>query len=216
MKSLLAMLLVASSATATGQVAPTRSGSSTQYSFGGQQVLDELAAFGKCYAATERKDSMALVSTRPGSVEELKTYKQLFRRPYQSCLGSVTRLSVSPFMVRGAVAEGMYHKRIAVPANLAVASAPTPEKVTNLSEAAICYAGRHREAVQSLVERTRPGTKEEFDAVMALSPTLSECIPPAASKTLQIDATMIRFRLAEALWRLGATPSQVNSVGAHQ
>ena len=109
-------------------------------------------------------------------------------------------------LVRGAIAEGLYRKKIPVPANLAVTSIPSREQVTNFGEAAICYVARHRDAAQSLVDGTHPGSKKEADAVMAMSDGISECIPPNAKKTLALDTTPLRFRLAEALRRLGIVP----------
>jgi len=175
--------------------------------------LDTLSDYGKCYASTERKDALKLVATRPGSVEEAQTYKQLFQKPYQSCLGSVTTLRVWHLMVRGAIAEGLYKKKIPVPANLAVAAAPAGEQVRNISDAAVCYAAAHRGEAQSLVDSTRPGTKEEYGAVSALFPGFAECIPATARKSMQLDTTLVRFRIAEALWRLGMVPDQAKSTG---
>jgi hypothetical protein len=200
------ILLLAASTAAIAQLATGQSGSSTQSYSNGPEVWDDLAEFGKCYASMERKDALVLVATRPGSMEELQTYKRLFRKPYQSCLADVTSLTVSPFMVRGTIAEGLYHKRIPVPAALAVTVPPSRDQVQNLGDAAICYAARHREATQSLVDGTRPGSKKEADAIAAMSGGFSECIPPNAKKTLALDTTLIRFRLAEALWRLGILP----------
>ena len=200
------ILLLAASTAAIAQLAPGQSGSSTQSYSNGPEVWDDLAEFGKCYASIERKEALVLVSTRPGSMEELQTYKRLFRKPYQSCLADVTSMSFSPFLVRGAIAEGLYRKKVPVPANLAVTSIPSREQVTNFGEAAICYVARHRDAAQSLVDGTHPGSKKEADAVMAMSDGISECIPPNAKKTLALDTTPLRFRLAEALWRLGIVP----------
>src|SRR3954470_21499087 len=159
MRIFFAALLVTASTAAAAQLAPGVSGSSSLSYSNGPEVWDDLAAFGKCYASMERKDALILVATRPGSMEELQTYKRLFRKPYQSCLASVSSMAVSPFLVRGAIAEGLYHKRIPVPATLVVTAPPSREQVQNLGDAAICYAAHHRDTTQSLVDGIGPGTQ---------------------------------------------------------
>ena len=188
---------------ASAQIAPGRSGQSSMQSFGGQEVWDTLIEFGVCYASREQKAAYELVSTRGGSVEEAATYKRLFRNQNQMCLGDVSQLSVNWQLVRGAIAEGLYRKAAPVPTALAVRAAPSREQVRNFSEAALCYAAAHPGEAQALVA-TRVGSKAEDRAVTAALKGLAQCIPPTAKRSLEMDATLIRFRVAEALWRLGA------------
>lgn len=202
------MLCAALPSAAIAQLAPGRSGFSSTSYLGGQAAWNELSDFGRCYASNERSDAMKLVTTKAGSAEEAQTYKQLFGKANQYCLGSVTSMRASSMMVRGSIAEGLYKKRIAVPANLAVATAPAVEQVHNLSEAALCYAGRNRGEAQSLVDGTKAGSKEEYAAIGALWDRFGECIPQTARKSMQIEVTLVRFRIAEALWRLGMAPGQ--------
>lgn len=208
-----AFVILCATAMPSAAVAPLRdrAGSSTQYHFSGQEVWDTLSDYGRCYASTERKDALKLVATRPGSVEEAETYKDLFGKPYQSCLGNVTTLRVSHLMVRGAIAEGLYKKKVAVPADLMVAAAPSADQVRNISDAALCYASRHRNQAQSLVDGTKVGTEDEFAAVGALWGAFAECVPAAARNSMKIEATLVRFRIAEALWRLGIAPDSASS-----
>jgi hypothetical protein len=201
----LAILLLLICSTATAEPLPgARSGTTTQYSIEGQQVWDELTAFGTCYASTSRSDALKLVATRAGSPEEAATYKHLFEKPYQFCLGSITNLRVPYQLVRGAIAEGLYYNRVEVPPTLAVSTAPTREQVHSLSDAAVCYSSQHRDTAQTLVEQTKAGSKKELDAVTSLSPELFQCFPPTVSSSVQLDSILVRFRIAEALWRLGA------------
>ena len=209
----LGALTLAAATSANAQIAPGQSGTSTMRYISGQLVFEELAEFGKCYASTSRADALKLVSTQAGTMDEAKTYRHLFQKPYQSCLGNVTELRVSHDLVRGAIAEGLYWKSAPVPANLAVAQVPSGAQARSLSEAAICYVGRHRATAQHLVEDTKPGTRNEFQAVTALWRDFSECVPPTAASSLRLDATLVRFRIAEALWRLGVGPG---SAGATQ
>src|SRR5262249_23259133 len=116
--SIAAMLLVAGVPTsAMGPLEGSRSGTSSMTYFSGQVGMNELRDFGVCYASNERKDALRLVSTKAGSVEEAQTYKELFGKADQYCLAGVTSLRASHMLVRGAIAEGLYKKRIPVPAN---------------------------------------------------------------------------------------------------
>jgi hypothetical protein len=210
--SAITLSLIAAPAAAQESAMRDRAGSSSMFTISGKLAYGELAEFGKCYAATSRNDSILLLSSPAGSAEEAKTYKHLFQKPYQSCLGNITEFRISHHLVRGAIAEGLYLKKIPVSANLAVAQVPAGSQVKNLSEAAICYAGNHRSAAQALVEGTKPGSEKEFKAISALWPDFSSCVPPKASAGVKLDVTLVRFRIAEALWRLGAIPGLAGGV----
>jgi hypothetical protein len=194
----------------------SRSGTTTQYYIRGQEVWSSLGDFGRCYASTQRKEALKLVATRPGSIEEAQTYKALFQKSDESCLGSITELRVSHLMVRGAIAEGLYKKKILVPPELTVAAAPSVDQVRSMSDAALCFVGRHAEEARSLVNGTEPGSKKEFEAMTALFPAFAACVPPAAREKMRVEATLIRFRIAEALWKLGMAPDGMASAGAAQ
>lgn len=200
------VLVVASPAWA--QIAETHSGSSSMYTFGGQEAWDTLSDFGTCYATRNRTSALELVATRAGSVEEAQVYKRLFRPQNQSCLSLASEMRVPHTMVRGAIAEGLYRKAVPVPSGLVVAAAPTKDQVKNFSDAALCYAAAHRGEVQALIAGTRAGTKASDAAAMAAFDQMKTCFPSTARKAIQIDTFMIRYRLAEALWRLGVTPGE--------
>ena len=201
------LALVAVPSAANAQLAPGRSGISTQQTFGGQMAWDVLVEFGNCYASREQAKALELVSTPAGSLEEAKIYKRLFRKADQGCLGDISSLSVPWQFVRGAVAEGFYQKRIQVPASLTVTTPMLPENALTLSDIATCYVARNPDPARVLVETTRPGTKKEFEAVSALMPGMAECLPANLPKAPQFDTMLIRFRIAEALWRLGMVRS---------
>jgi hypothetical protein len=191
---------------ASAQIASGRSGSSSMTYFGGQEVWDTLGEFGTCYALREKPAAYQLVATRGGSVEEAAVYKRLFRNQNQLCLGDVSQLSVNHQLVRGAIAEGLYRQSVPVPETLAVRVAPTSEQVRNFGDTALCYAAKHPAEAKALVA-TRVGSKAEDQAVTAALPNFKPCIPSGAKRRLQVDVTLIRFRVAEALWKLGATPA---------
>ena len=192
-------------APAAAQIAPGLSGSSTKQYHSGQLAWDTLSEFGRCFAATDHKSSFELVATRAGSVEEAKVYKRLFRAQNQSCLGMTSQLNVPFQMVRGAVAEGLYRKAVPVPANLRIVTPPTADRVRSFGDAALCYTAAHTDQVRALAG-TRVGSEAEFGAIETILPTMGSCFPPNAQKMPEMAATLMRFRLTEALWKLGQTP----------
>jgi hypothetical protein len=187
-------------APAAAQLAPGRSGSSTMQYVGGEEVWRDVEAFGACYAGTERKDALKLIATEPGSRAEAETYRELFRKPYQSCLGDIVELRAPHTMIRGAIAEGLYRKGIPLPPELAL-PAPQPAQVRNLAGAARCYVAMHPDEARRLLE-TGPGSRKEHDAVVSLMPEFGKCVPEQAK--FGFAATLIRYRIAEALYRTGA------------
>lgn len=188
------------------QIAPGQSGTSSMSYLSSSEAWETLTEFGKCYANYSRTDAVKLVSTQAGSADEANTYRRLFSKAYQSCLGTVEELQFSYGMVRGAIAEGLCRKQIPVPSALIINHAPDQPQVHTLSEAAICYTARHIEAAKNLVGLTKPGSKKEAAAIDALWLDFGQCVPTTASAALKLDITLVRFRIAEALWRLGATP----------
>jgi hypothetical protein len=203
--ALLAILasLAAAPSGAAAQYGPgSRSIISTEQSMGEKEVWDSLWVFGACYAGSEQSKALKFVATEPGSVEEARTYKRLFTNSDEYCLGNVTWMSIPYKYVRGAIAEGLYSKRVPVPANLA-AKPIARENVHSVMETAICYAGQNPAEAKALIEKTTPRSKKEDEALAALEPHFAACLPPNLPQRLQIDSTLLRFRIAEALWRLG-------------
>ena len=186
-------------ATAQAQLAPGRSGKSTLSYMGREEAMNELAMFGRCYAKRSRDESLSLIATRPSSREEAQTDAKLFRSDNLLCLAPGTSMRMPLAYVRGAIAEGLLRAGTGVPAEYRQ-PAPTAAEVRNLSDAARCYVADHKSEARSLLE-TAVGSREEFDAVSKLMGGFEACLPDGVS--IQFDATVIRFRLAEALLRLG-------------
>jgi hypothetical protein len=199
-------------APAPAQLAPGVSGSTSTETFGHDEAMRLLGVFGNCYARQHQADALALIATEPGSREEAETYRRLFRRGNQSCLvGDVdTEMRMPVALVRGSIAEGRYKTRTALPATLAQA-APPAGTVRTLSEAARCYAAGHRDQARDLVENTDPGTRGELAALNRMAPDFFRCVPETA-RGRGFQATQLRFRLAEALWRM---PASIASDGTH-
>lgn len=182
---------------ASAQLAPGRSGTSTLTYLSNEESMVALQQFGRCYAKQETAKALRLISTEPTSKAEAQTYIALFRKQNQSCLGDVNELSMDLPLVRGAIAEGLYRNGGALPPTL-MQSAPGPAEVRNLAGAARCYAASRREEVRKLLD-SRAGSRKEFDSVSGLMPDFYKCVPGGAK--FNFSATVIRFRLAEALLR---------------
>jgi len=193
---LAALGLLASPASA--QISNGASGSSTMFYLNSEQAMEEVVGFGSCYAKESPEKALRLIATRPSSREEAQTYVALFKKPYQSCLGDVTRLGATLPIVRGAIAQGLYKRKVPLPPAL-MQTALGQAQVRNLADAARCYTASHRDEARSLVEGTKVGSRKEYDAVMKLLPDLLKCVPRGAKA--EFTATLVRFRLAEALLR---------------
>ena len=198
--------IVALPSLASAQIAGGHSGVSTIHSFSGRSAYDDLNAFGTCFASKQTKDALRLVSTEAASVAEAQVYKQLFSKE-QYCLGDLLGLSVNWKLVRGAVGEGFYEAKMPVPPALAAPVSMPREKVQSFMDAAICYARQHPDDARRLVETTKPGTKEEEASIEKLAPDFDACLPPNMPSGFQIDAILLRYRIAEALWRTGQVHS---------
>jgi hypothetical protein len=193
---------LANPAAAAAQIGGGHSGVSTEWSFSGRMAYDELNAFGECFAAKETKDALRLVSTEAGSADEARVYKALFSKE-QFCLGSLSGLSVPWQFVRGAVGEGFYARRLPVPASLALPRDLAPAKVQSVMDAATCYVGRHAADARALIETTKPATKEEGAALDAHWAEFEACLPANMPQGYKFDTLLLRYRIAEALWRQG-------------
>jgi hypothetical protein len=191
---------------ASAQLAPGRSGSSTTKYLSSEESMVALVVFGRCYAKQQPEKALRLIATEPTSRAEAQIYIELFRKSDEACLGDVSSMSMDLPLIRGAIAEGLYRSNIALPPAL-MQTAPAPAEVRNLAGAARCYAAAHRQEVRTLLAETKVGSRKEFDAVSKLMPDFYKCVPGGAK--FNFSATVIRFRLAEALLRtsVATTPT---------
>lgn len=189
-------------ASASAQLGTGRSGSSTErWITGGREVFDDLNEFGRCFAAQQTKDALRLVRPEAGSADEARVYKALFSKE-QSCLGDLAGLAVPWQYVRGAVGEGFYARSVPLPPELALPRDLPPEKVKSVMDAATCFAGRHPAAASALVA-TSPASKEESAAFDSVWTDFQACLPANMPKDFKFDTLLLRYRIAEALWRQG-------------
>ncbi|HEX8579441.1 MAG TPA: hypothetical protein VF655_07580 [Allosphingosinicella sp.] len=216
MRSILIKSLVAAAVACTGQAASaqlpsSRSGSSSMTYLSDQEGMAALAVFGRCYAKEEPEKALRLLATEPSSRGEAQTYIALFKKSDEYCLGDVSSMSADLALVRGAIAEGLFKANVPLPPAM-VLPAPAPAEVRNLAGAARCYAAAHREEVGKLIASTKPGSKAEYEAVSALMPDFFKCVPEGAK--FSFGATVIRFRLAEALLRTAPPAAAAASAAA--
>ncbi len=198
--------LLASAASA--QISHGASGSSTMSYLSNEEGLKEVVGFGDCYAKEQPAKALRLIATPPASREEAETYKSLFRKYYQSCLGDVVRLSADLALIRGAIAQGLYKRKVPVPAAL-MQTVPAVGQVRNVSDAARCYVASHREEARQVVAETKVGSLKEHDAVVKLMPDFFKCVPDGAR--VDLTATLVRLRLAEALLRTAPSAAPMGS-----
>jgi hypothetical protein len=201
---LLGLLSIPSSASA--QIAGGHSGISSEYAFSGRQAYDDLNAFGSCFAAQQTKDALRLIATEAGSVDEARVYKQLFSKE-QFCLGDLSALSVPWQYVRGAVAEGFFDRKMPLAPNLVVSGSLPAGQVKSVMDAAFCYTGKHPQDARKLIETTKPATPEEAAAFDALWTDFEACLPSNMPAGYKFDTVLLRYRIAEALWRQGQVHS---------
>lgn len=187
---------------ASAQISHGASGSSTMSYLSNEEGLQEVVAFGECYVKQSPEKALRLIATQPASMDEARTYKSLFSKHYQSCLGDVTRLSADMALIRGAIAQGLYKRKVQVPAAL-MQTAPSVAQVRNVSDAARCYVATHADEARRVVTETKVGSRREHDEVVKLMPDFFKCVPDGAR--VQFTATLVRLRLAEALLRTAPT-----------
>lgn len=201
-----ALALLAMPSLAAAQIGGGHSGISTEYAFSSRQAYDDLNAFGACFATRQTSDALKLLRTEPDSADEARVYKQLFSNE-QYCLGDLSGLSVPWQYVRGSVAEGFYDRKLPVAPAFAAPTALPADKVRSVMDAALCYAGSHSAEARRLIEATKPATTEEAAAFEAIWKDFEACLPANMPAGYRFDTLLLRYRIAEALWRQGQVHS---------
>ena len=200
---LLVLLGIAVPAGAPAQIAPGYSGSSsTTYGIDATEFWRTIRGFGACFAKEKPADALALIATAPDSKEEAAVFKRISRGESQTCLTD-TSLRVPVPLIRGAIAEGLYKRGVAVPAGLLLPPPAPGMPIRTLGDAARCYTAAHRDEVRALLAETAAGSKKERAALDRMAADFWLCLPKFAQKR-GFNPTQIRFRLAETLLRIPA------------
>ena len=200
-------LAVMVAAPASAQIAPGYSGSSdggVDY-MGNEEVWQALRVFGTCYARVNAPHALELIATEPGTQAERNAVRRAIRDP-QNCFGYVSRVRAPYATLRGAVAEGLWRRRVAIPTALRQAPPAPGAESRNLYEAARCVAATQGDQIRGLLA-TSMGSRGEREAAGALlSGPFRRCVPSEVG-TLTMSPMSIRYLLAEALLRLPSSAS---------
>jgi hypothetical protein len=197
-----ALKLGATAQGAAAQIAPGYSGFSgggIEY-MGNEEVWQALRVFGSCYARVNAAHALELLGHEPGTPGERAAVMRAIRDP-QNCFGYVSRVRAPYAILRGAIAEGLWKRRVAIPATLQRGPPARGAESRNLQEAARCVAAAHGEQVRALLA-TAIGSRGEREAANALlAGPFFQCVPPDV-RELSVSPLMARYYLVEALLRL--------------
>lgn len=186
---------------AAAQLGTGRSGSSSMSYMTSEESWLEVVNFGRCYATRNTEKALRLVATDPGTQEEAKVYRELFSNPNQTCLGRGIEGFSAPYqMMRGSIGEGLYYNRVPLPPAM-LRTAPERNEVMDLAGAARCYVKANEAEARALAE-TRPGSRAQDALMDGVVSNFLKCMPSGAR--LNYPATLIRFRIVEALFLTGA------------
>lgn len=197
----LAASLAAIATHGDAQLPAGRSGFTSEREASSREAWDALRYFGRCIAQGSRAASFQFLATEPGSVDEVNVFNRLFTTGDVPCLDNMSRMSASPRLVRGAIAEGLLLLNTPVPPQLVLAAPAPGAPIRTMSEVARCYAVNHRAETRALVSGTRPASAEELAALQHMEADVRRCVPPEAA-SVRFQPTELRYRLAEALLRL--------------
>lgn len=195
-----ALAAIAFAAPASAQIAPSMSGRSSTRIIDDGESWRTIVGFGNCFARRYPNDVLALLATDPGSAAEDEVFRDVIRRRAAVCLSGGDRVRMPRWIIRGAALEGLYRRRIEIPAHLMLV-APAPGTAQSLSAAALCYAAGHPGQVRALIENSRAGSEDEFEALSAMAEDFFRCFPESAGAG-DLDPTVVRYRLVEAALRL--------------
>jgi len=193
------------SSPASAQISSGVSGSSSLFVIeSDEEYYQTLSAFGACFAARKSAEALALIATEPGSSGEMQTYRQRIRRASVACL-SDTDMRAPIYLVRGAIAEGLYERGVALPPEMVLSAPPPGAPMRTLAEMTRCYTANHRDQVRALIDQTRIGSREEYDLLSEMAPDFVLCVPERF-REVEFSAPVVRARMAEALYRMPTTP----------
>jgi hypothetical protein len=193
--------LAFSHAAALAQLPPGRSGFTSDRAATNREAWDGLRYFGRCVAHGSPGAAFQLLATEPGSAEEVNVFNRLFTTRDVECLDNMSSMSAAVRLVRGTIAEGLVSLGTPVPPQL-VLYAPAPgAPMRTMNEVARCYVASHRAETRALLSGTRPASMEELTALRQMEADVRRCVPPEAA-SVRFQPTELRYKLAEALWRL--------------
>jgi hypothetical protein len=168
---------------------------------------------GGCLYGKERGTARALLRTVPGSKDEERSVVGMRSRLEQCVNGDARAIQFTGFVLRGAVAEGIFlamYPTDPVGASAAVDRPDLPASwlqaygkdpsigpILALHQLAACVV-RAAPVETSRLMRTTPGSAEESAGFQAVAPHLGPCVNQGRS--FSSDKTTLRALIAEALY----------------
>jgi hypothetical protein len=171
----------------------------------GDPAVRSLYIYAVCARNHRREAAEALLRTRPDSAEERALIPTVFPSGLTDCPIATTKLTIrSMALVRGAVAEALYNGDDIKPRG----DSPLPLAESFKRDAgnsalavgrwvARCSV-RHNPRLAHRLVHERPGSVGETNALKALRPVFTACLP--AGERLQVSRVAIRALVAEHLY----------------
>jgi hypothetical protein len=172
-----------------------------------------LRHMGSCLYGKERGTARALLRTVPGSKDEERSVAGMRSRLEQCVNGDARAIQFTAFILRGAVAEGIFLAmyptdplgtsaavdRPDLPTSWVQAYGKNPSigPILALHQLAACVV-RAAPAETSRLMRTTPGSAEESAGFQAVAPHFTPCVNQGRS--FSSDKTTLRALIAEALY----------------
>lgn len=158
--------------------------------------------FAECLVRTRERQMVEFISTRLNSPEQNRIVRDVIG--WKSRCLQARSMQIDHTLLRGAVAEALYRQELRGRQIDRVQRAPElleADPARNSSAAlerfARCMMARYPEVVRPLIG-TRPGSRQEREALAAIRTILPNCLPPAPPRARH--PLMIRGALAEAFY----------------
>ena len=167
----------------------------------GRRALDDLAA---CMASKDTLKARNTVSYPLGSAEQ-DEYMQRTLLGASECMHQGYILRVSTAGLAAALAENLVQMDLSLRRGTSVGAEvkdialPAVQPLATSESYGLCVTYRDAAGAQRLIQ-TVPGEKEEMDAIRAMLPALSACVP--AGTQFEADPMVLRSTIAVGLYRI--------------
>ena len=158
--------------------------------------------FAECLVRTRDRQMVEFISTRLNSPEENRIVRDVIG--WRSRCLQARSMQIDHTLLRGAIAEALYRQELRgrdIPRPARAPEMLDADPARNSSAAlerfARCMMERHPEMVRPIIG-TRPGSRQEREALTAIRAVLPDCLPAAPSRARH--PLMIRGALAEAFY----------------
>lgn len=186
---------------AHAQLSPGYSGYSSAPAEGTEEEYWYLIRqLGYCLSSTKSEQSVAILSTAPGSKEEREAWNRLFtQRRRNPCMQNFVSATIVRGQVRGSIAEALYIRATDDQVTQRPPTLAAPDAISDIHDFADCYVASHYLDASRLLRETRVATKGELQFLKEIAGSFGPCLPSGSEVVL--DPVDIRFAIAEALYR---------------